>query len=189
VERERKSTMGQVLAEWESCVDLDQFLSRVLVFIQLRPEHVEQRHYLLFRAQTIAGRAHDWTKESCAYFNRWAIGSCEFVATCCSPTFMSYAPKPGCPMCGIVNTAFHSQINSLSFDPSPQQNKPEILWKDENFTVYRETTNPVSSIAHIIIAFKCVLPTDPLSPLSPPADFVSPFSPLTAFMFRLYTDW
>lgn len=92
-------------------------------------------------------------------------------------------------MCGIVNTAFHSQINSLSFDPSPQQNKPEILWKDENFTVYRETTNPVSSIAHIIIAFKCVLPTDPLSPLSPPADFVSPFSPLTAFMFRLYTDW
>ena len=37
----RKSTMGQVLVEWELCVDLEQFLSRVLVFIQLRPEHVE----------------------------------------------------------------------------------------------------------------------------------------------------
>jgi len=64
-------------------------------------------------------------------------------------------------MCGIVNTAFHSQINSQSFNPSPQQNKPIILWKDENFTVYRETTNPVSSIAHIIIAFKCVSSMDP----------------------------
>jgi hypothetical protein len=38
---EIKSTKGQVLVEWELCVDLDQLLSRVLVFIQLRPEHVE----------------------------------------------------------------------------------------------------------------------------------------------------
>ena len=62
-------------------------------------------------------------------------------------------------MCGIVNTAFHSQINSHSF--SLQSNKPEILWKDDNFTVYRENTNPVSSIAHVIIAFKCVSPVQP----------------------------
>jgi len=69
---------------------------------------------------------------------------------------MSFAPKPGCPMCGIVNTAFHSQINSPSFNPTPQSNKPDILWKDDNFTVYRETANPVSSIAHVILAFKSV---------------------------------
>jgi len=70
---------------------------------------------------------------------------------------MAFAPKPGCPMCGIVNTAFHSQINSPSFNPTPRPNKPDILWKDDNFTVYRETANPVSSIAHVIIAFKSVL--------------------------------
>lgn len=40
--------MGQVLAERELCVDLDQFLSRVLVLVQLRPEVVELGFYLLF---------------------------------------------------------------------------------------------------------------------------------------------
>ena len=59
-------------------------------------------------------------------------------------------------MCGIVNAAFHSQINSLSFNPNSQTDKPDVLWKDHDFTVYRETTSPVSSIAHIIIAFKFV---------------------------------
>jgi hypothetical protein len=59
-------------------------------------------------------------------------------------------------MCGIVNAAVHSSMNSPSFDPTPQTNKPDILWKDDNFTAYRETTNPVSSIAHVIIAFKSV---------------------------------
>lgn len=89
-------------------------------------------------------------------------------------------------MCGIVNAAFHSQINSQSFNPTP--NKPDILWKDENFTVYRETTNPVSSIAHVIIAFKCVCKFQPQSPLFA-ANFCLFFSPSTAFMFRPYTDW
>lgn len=63
-------------------------------------------------------------------------------------------------MCGIVNTAFHSQINSPSFNPTPRPDKPDILWKDDNFTVYRETANPVSSIVHVIIAFKSVLAID-----------------------------
>ena len=74
----------------------------------------------------------------------------------CPHTFMTYPSKPGCPMCGIVNAASHSQINSPSFNPTPRSNKPNVVWKDENFTVYRETANPVSSIAHVIIAFKCV---------------------------------
>ena len=60
-------------------------------------------------------------------------------------------------MCGIVDTAFQYQINSSSFNPTPQSNKPDILWKDDNFTVYKEVANPVSSIAHLIIAFKSVL--------------------------------
>ncbi|KAF9647517.1 hypothetical protein BDM02DRAFT_3156138 [Thelephora ganbajun] len=72
---------------------------------------------------------------------------------------MSYAPKPGCPMCGIVNVAFHSQMDTPSFNPTPQSNKPDILWKDDNFTVYKETTNPVSSIAHVIIAFNLHVPS------------------------------
>ena len=42
-----------------SCVlDLDQPLSRVLVVVELRPEDIEQRCYFLFRAQTVADRAH-----------------------------------------------------------------------------------------------------------------------------------
>ena len=66
---------------------------------------------------------------------------------------MTFAPKPGCPMCGIVDAASHSQINSPSSNPT-QKNKPDVLWKDDNLTVYRETANPVSSLAHIIVAFK-----------------------------------
>ena len=86
-------------------------------------------------------------------------------------------------MCGIVNTAFHSQINSPSFNPTPQSNKLDILWKDDNFTVYRENTNPVSSIAHVIIAFKSVA--------KPTRHFAADFHPsfLTASMFRPYTAW
>jgi hypothetical protein len=59
-------------------------------------------------------------------------------------------------MCGIVETAFHTQINTPSFSSTPQPNKPDLLWKDDNFTVYREMANPVSTIAHVIIAFKSV---------------------------------
>ena len=43
----------------ELWLDLDQFLSRVLVVIQLRPKCVEQRQYFLFRAQAVSSRAHD----------------------------------------------------------------------------------------------------------------------------------
>ena len=71
---------------------------------------------------------------------------------------MDYLPKKGCPMCGIVSMA--SQAGPLSpisgtFAQS-QQLSPEILWKDENFTAYRERANPVSSKGHIIIVFKYV---------------------------------
>ena len=73
-------------------------------------------------------------------------------------TFMAFAPKPGCPMCGIVITAAaHSSTQSPrspTFADSPVQ--PEIVWRDENFTAYREKTHPVSSNCHIIIAFKYV---------------------------------
>jgi hypothetical protein len=41
------------------CVDLDQFLSRVLVVVELRPEVVEHRYYLFLRAQTVASSVHD----------------------------------------------------------------------------------------------------------------------------------
>ena len=67
-------------------------------------------------------------------------------------------------MCGIVNAAFDSQLNSSSFNPTPQPNKPYILWKDDNFTVYKETANPVSSMAHVIVAFKSVLTPPEISP-------------------------
>ena len=40
-------------------VDLDQSLSRFLVAVQLRTEDVEERNYLLSRAQTVASRVHD----------------------------------------------------------------------------------------------------------------------------------
>ena len=50
--------MGQVLVERELCVDLDQFLSRVMVVIELRAEDPEQRFYFLFRVQAAVGRAH-----------------------------------------------------------------------------------------------------------------------------------
>jgi hypothetical protein len=68
---------------------------------------------------------------------------------------MSFAPKPGCPMCGIVSQA-QRQRQALSPPPSASTSQQDVLWRDENFTVYREKTNPVSSKGHIIVAFKCV---------------------------------
>ena len=72
---------------------------------------------------------------------------------------MSFAPKPGCPMCGIVSQA-QRQSDDLISPPSPlsssSTSQPDVLWRDDNFTVYRENTNPVSSKGHIIVAFKCV---------------------------------
>ena len=55
---------------------------------------------------------------------------------------MAFGPKAGCPMCTIVATA------------EDARGRPEILWRDDNFIAYREQTSPVSSKAHIIIAFK-----------------------------------
>ncbi|KAI0308001.1 hypothetical protein B0F90DRAFT_1922403 [Multifurca ochricompacta] len=74
---------------------------------------------------------------------------------------MSFAPKPGCPMCGIVSQA-RRQHNAFSVPFSPSSSstsQPDVLWRDDNFTVYREKTNPVSSKGHIIIAFNLHVPS------------------------------
>ncbi|KAI0304688.1 hypothetical protein BC826DRAFT_8685 [Russula brevipes] len=68
---------------------------------------------------------------------------------------MSFAPKPGCPMCGIVSQA-RRQRDVVS---SPSAPHPDVLWHDNNFTVYREKTNPVSSKGHIIVAFNLHVPS------------------------------
>lgn len=64
-------------------------------------------------------------------------------------------------MCGIVSQA-RPQRDSLS-PPSPPSSsstsQPDILWRDDNFTVYREKTNPVSSKGHIIVAFNLHVPS------------------------------
>ena len=68
---------------------------------------------------------------------------------------MQFAPKPGCPMCSIVASALHTSPGSPGSPVGTTQR--EVLWRDENFTAYRETAHPVSSKGHIIIAFKCVI--------------------------------
>jgi hypothetical protein len=69
---------------------------------------------------------------------------------------MDFLPKKGCPMCGIVAMASqNAPVTPLSPTyAQAQQLSPEILWKDENFTAYRERANPVSSKGHVIIVFK-----------------------------------
>ena len=70
---------------------------------------------------------------------------------------MSFAPKPGCPMCGIVSSAVHTPANSPRSPQFPNgSTAPQILWRDENFTIYRELANPVSSKGHLIVVFKYV---------------------------------
>ncbi|KDR84810.1 hypothetical protein GALMADRAFT_233190 [Galerina marginata CBS 339.88] len=72
----------------------------------------------------------------------------------------SFAPKAGCPMCGIVATASHTTPNSPRtpvFPPGSTQ--AEVLWRDDNFTAYREKANPVSSRGHIIVAFNLHVPS------------------------------
>ncbi|KAF5337121.1 hypothetical protein D9611_003197 [Ephemerocybe angulata] len=71
-----------------------------------------------------------------------------------------FAPRPGCPMCSIVSSAAHTTPNcfrSPSFPPG--STRPEVIWRDDNFTVYREKANPVSSKAHLIIAFNLHVPS------------------------------
>ncbi|KXN83587.1 hypothetical protein AN958_01152 [Leucoagaricus sp. SymC.cos] len=73
---------------------------------------------------------------------------------------MAFSPKPGCPMCGIVASASHMTPNSPrspSFPPGSTQ--PEVLWRDDNFTAYREKAQPVSSKGHLIIAFNLHVPS------------------------------
>jgi hypothetical protein len=68
-------------------------------------------------------------------------------------------------MCGIVATASHMTPNSPrspSFPPGSTQ--AEVLWRDDNFTAYREKANPVSSKGHIIVAFKYALAALRLQP-------------------------
>ena len=66
-----------------------------------------------------------------------------------------FAPKTGCPMCGIVASASHVTPNSPSSESSASSNPAlDLLWRDDNFTAYREKANPVSSKGHVIIAFK-----------------------------------
>ncbi|OAX44874.1 hypothetical protein K503DRAFT_728631 [Rhizopogon vinicolor AM-OR11-026] len=74
---------------------------------------------------------------------------------------MAFTPKPGCPMCGIVATAaVHAPTQSPRSPSFPDALvQPEILWRDENFTAYREKAHPVSSNGHIIIAFNLHVPS------------------------------
>jgi hypothetical protein len=58
-------------------------------------------------------------------------------------------------MCGIVSQA-QNQSNHLS---SSSASQPDILWHDNNFSIYREKTNPVSSQGHIIIALNLHVPS------------------------------
>jgi len=73
---------------------------------------------------------------------------------------MSFAPKSGCPMCGIVATASHAPSNTPCSPTFPAgSTQPEVLWRDDNLTAYREKANPVSSKGHIIIAFNLHVPS------------------------------
>jgi hypothetical protein len=72
---------------------------------------------------------------------------------------MEFASKPGCPMCGIVSRAQRDPDAPSPSPLSPAAVKaagppPEILYRDDNFTVYRERAYPVSSRGHIVLAFK-----------------------------------
>lgn len=59
---------------------------------------------------------------------------------------MSFSSKPGCPLCGVVSSARDGSAHSPH----------KVLYRDDNFTAYQETANPVSSKGHIILAFKSV---------------------------------
>ncbi|KAF7306633.1 hypothetical protein MIND_00454700 [Mycena indigotica] len=72
----------------------------------------------------------------------------------------SFAPKPGCPMCSIVASSAHMIPNTPRAPTFPAgSTQPEVLWRDENFTAYREKANPVSTKGHIIVAFNLHVPS------------------------------
>lgn len=63
-------------------------------------------------------------------------------------------------MCSIVASASHTVSTSPgSPSLSTGSTQPEVLWRDDNFTVYKEKTNPVSSKAHVIVAFNLHVPS------------------------------
>ncbi|KAH8120570.1 hypothetical protein DFH11DRAFT_1848035 [Phellopilus nigrolimitatus] len=90
---------------------------------------------------------------------------------------MAFPSKSGCPMCGIVSRAAaahgaHGAPSSPLFSPTtgiphiqrrgtraPPDDAPDILWRDDNFTVYRERAHPVSSRAHLVIVFNLHVPS------------------------------
>jgi len=64
-------------------------------------------------------------------------------------------------MCGMVSkAAIHVEPNSPR-SPSfhTGSTEPEFLWRDDNFTAYREKANPVSSKGHIIVTFNLHVPS------------------------------
>ncbi|KAJ2928892.1 hypothetical protein H1R20_g8185, partial [Candolleomyces eurysporus] len=72
-----------------------------------------------------------------------------------------FASRPGCPMCSIVASAAHTTPNSTRSPSFPAgSTAPEVIWRDDNFTAYREKANPVSSKGHLIIAFNLHSSTD-----------------------------
>lgn len=84
----------------------------------------------------------------------WATSQRSQAQVVSVPT-MAFASKPGCPMCSIIASASHTTPYSPrtpTFPPGSTQ--PEVLWRDDNFTAYREKANPVSSKGHLVIAFK-----------------------------------
>ena len=84
-------------------------------------------------------------------------------------------------MCSIASTASASSPRS----PSAAAKQPEILWRDDNFTAYRETANPVSSKGHIVVVFKCVFA--PATLLLPSVLFL-PLLMLTLRLHPAYTS-
>ncbi|CAL1696417.1 unnamed protein product [Somion occarium] len=73
---------------------------------------------------------------------------------------MEFAPKSGCPMCSIVATAVHAPSHSPRTPAFPVgSTQPEVLWRDDNFTIYRERANPVSSAGHLVVVFNLHVPS------------------------------
>jgi len=63
-------------------------------------------------------------------------------------------------MCSIVSAASHATPNSpLSPSFPVGSTQPEVLWRDDNFTAYREKAHPLSTNGHIIVAFNLHVPS------------------------------
>ncbi|KAH9982677.1 hypothetical protein BGW80DRAFT_1453511 [Lactifluus volemus] len=64
-------------------------------------------------------------------------------------------------MCGIVAQAQRQRGDPDSSVPPapPSASQPDVLWRDDNFTIYREKMNPVSSKGHLVVAFNLHVPS------------------------------